>query len=113
MRPLESAQENIRRLAEDSSINLPYLKQCCTTNRSSHCACVNCGIEYCCEDCRYQAYHLYHQTLCLGENRQNPNHPINLLIDVWRQMHFPPETTTIYLIIKLLAMMKQVKKISF
>lgn len=108
MRPLESAQENIRRLAEDSTINLPHLKQCCTTNRSLHCACVNCGIGYCSEDCRSQAYHLYHQSLCLGENHQNPSHPINVLLDAWKQIHFPPETTTIYLIIKLLAMMKQV-----
>lgn len=110
MRPLETAQENVRRLAENSSINLPHVKQCCSTNKSAISVCDNCKIEYCSETCKYQAYHTYHQTLCLGENRKNPNHPFNLLMDVWKQIHLPPETTTIFLIIKLIATMKQVHK---
>ncbi|CAF0828134.1 unnamed protein product [Brachionus calyciflorus] len=107
MRPLESAQENIRRLCENPSINLPHLKQCCETKKSTHCVCSQCSIEYCSEDCRLQAFNLYHQTLCLGENRRNPSHPFNILMDVWKQIHLPPETTNIYLIFKLIAMMKQ------
>ena len=107
MRPLETAQENVCRLAEDSSIKLPYLKECCQTNKSQHCACANCGVEYCSRECLELALNTYHQVMCLGSERFNPNMPMNLLIDVWKQIHLPPETTSIELILKMLATMKQ------
>jgi hypothetical protein len=108
MKPLETAEENVRRLAETSTISLPLLSQCCQTEKNLHALCPQCGIEYCSEACRAEALQLYHQSLCVGENRKNPNFPLNILMDIWKQIHLPPETTTIYLILKLIAMMKQV-----
>ncbi len=108
MRPLENAEENVRRLAETQSINLPYLSQCCVTNKTAQSACSQCGIEYCSESCSQEASQLYHQSLCLGSERKNPNSPLNVLMEIWRQIHLPPETTTLNLILKLLAMVKQV-----
>lgn len=110
MKPLENAEENVRRLAETQSISLPYLNQCCPTEKRSHTKCPQCEIEYCSEACLRQAFESYHQTLCLGANRKNPDSPLNFLMEVWRRIHLPPETTTINLIIKLIAMMKQVNR---
>lgn len=108
MRPLENAQENVRRLAENQSINLPHLKECCEIypRKSAHCRCDACGVEYCSRDCQIQAYAAYHQSLCTGSDPSNQS--IAILMEYWRQTHFPPETTTIYLILKLMALTKQV-----
>ena len=54
------------------------------------------------------AYQAYHKSMCLGERVNDPNHPYSILMDFWRQIHLPPETTTIDLILKLVATMKQV-----
>lgn len=111
MRPLENAQENVRRLAENNqSINLPHLKECCETyaRKSAHCRCDACGVEYCCQECQIQAYAAYHQSLCTRNDPNNNNQSIAILMDYWRQTHFPPETTTIYLILKIMALIKQV-----
>ena len=45
--------------------------------------------------------------MCLGANHENEQHPINVLNEAWKKIHYPPETTTILLIVKLLAMYKQ------
>lgn len=34
---------------------------------------------------------------------------LQVLDEVWREMHYPPETTSINLICKILAMVKQVR----
>lgn len=107
MKPLETAEENVRRLAEDPSITLPHLKANCVINKELHCACNQCGVEYCSNMCRNLALDKYHESLCIGEQRTNANHPLNLLMDVWRQVHLPPETTTIEIILRLLATIKQ------
>jgi len=106
MQPLETAEENVRRLAEDSSINLPYIKENCATNKENHCACNQCGIEYCSNACRNLALDRFHASLCVGL-QNNPSHPMNILMDVWKQVHLPPETTTIEIILKLIATIKQ------
>ncbi len=82
MKPLETAQENVCRLAEDSSLKLPYLKECCTTNKASHCVCDKCGLEYCSEECRVAAFNTYHESLC--QLRSDPNSTYNVLMDIWR-----------------------------
>lgn len=108
MRPLENAQENVRRLAENQSIVLPHLKECCETfaQKSNQCRCPQCGIEYCSKDCLLQASDSYHQSVC-------PTNPaaaqsMSILMDYWKQIHLPPETTNIYLVLKLIALAKQV-----
>lgn len=111
MRPLENAQENVRRLAENPSIVLPHLKECCETfaQRSAQCRCNRCGVEYCCQGCQNEAFVSYHQDLCAANDLVNQTIPV--LMDYWRQIHLPPETTTIYLILKLMAITKQVAKV--
>jgi hypothetical protein len=111
MRPLENAEENVRRLTENHTLSLPLMDRCCETKKSTHCSCVQCGIEYCSIECRQNAFESYHQTLCLGQSRKDPNNPVNFLMEIWKQIHLPPETTTIYLILKLIAMIKQVSEI--
>lgn len=83
MQPLETAEENVRRLAEDSSINLPYIKENCATKKELHCACNQCGVEYCSNICRNLALDRFHESLCVGP-QNDPNHPINVLMDVWK-----------------------------
>ncbi len=83
MTPLETAEENVRRLAEDSSIDLPYLKENCSTKKELHVACVQCGIEYCSNTCRNIALDSFHESLCVGA-QNDPNHPLNILMDFWR-----------------------------
>lgn len=106
MRPLENAQENVRRLAENQAIILPHLKECCETQKSLHRKCNKCGVEYCSEQCQMASLAQYHQALCVGDS--GSNHAIGLLMDYWKQIHLPPETTSIYLVLKLMAIMKQV-----
>ncbi len=89
LRPLESAEENVRRLTEDFTIKLPYLKENCTTNKQLHCVCEQCGLEYCSIECKQSALNEYHQVLCLGQSRLDSNHPYNVLMDTWRQLHLP------------------------
>lgn len=107
MRPLETTEENIARLTEDRNFKLPYLKEFCSVDKSKFVQCSNCQIEYCSEECRQNAFNSYHQTLCLGKDRFNENHPVNRLLETWRQIHLPPETTTIMLVLKLVAIIKQ------
>lgn len=49
----------------------------------------------------------YHHTLCLGSNPEDPNHPVNKLVEAWKRMHFPPETTSITIILRILAFIRQ------
>ncbi|XP_058821496.1 histone-lysine N-trimethyltransferase SMYD5 [Topomyia yanbarensis] len=108
LRPLETAESNVRRLTNDYTINLPY-PECCTVQEqlSSHTKCTDCMEMYCGAECLQNALQLYHRVLCLGANRSDTNHPINALVEFWKNIHFPPETSSIMLVIKIIAMFKQ------
>jgi hypothetical protein len=84
MKPLETTEENIRRLINDPKFKLPYYAECCETNKTVFSKCEKCQIDYCSNECKKEAFLLYHQVLCLGEHRFNPEHPINLLLDAWK-----------------------------
>ncbi|XP_077293584.1 SET and MYND domain containing, class 5 [Arctopsyche grandis] len=104
MRPLETAEQNVRRLAAEPAIILPH-PQCCTTSLQNITQCENCDTKYCSNNCREIAYNLYHRTLCHSSN--DTAHPLEQLVEAWKQVHFPPETATIMLIIRILAMIHQ------
>lgn len=70
-------------------------------------SCPDCKIRYCSENCRLEAYNKYHATLCLKLNLHNQDHPLNQLNEAWKTLHYPPETCSIMLIARILAMMKQ------
>src|SRR5262249_11217431 len=66
--------------------------------------------RYCSKECRDIAYQTYHKVLCLGDRILDPSHPVNQLYDAWKHTHYPPETATISLLGKMIAMYKQVYK---
>lgn len=103
--PLETAEENVRRLAGDQTISLPYTEQCCTTSKSTQVICT-CSVRYCSTECRGQAWALYHQTLCTANNASIAE-PTSKLCDFWKSIHYPPETASIMLLVKVLASIKQ------
>lgn len=108
--PLETAEHNIRRLAANNSIALPYL-ECDITQEVAftQTACPECKVKYCNENCLMEAEEKYHKSLCLGNEVGNLNHPLNALNELWKKMHYPPETCTIKLIVRMLGMIKQAK----
>jgi len=63
---------------------------------------------YCSTICYQQAMNNYHLTLCQSNENNNKDQLIRHIIDLWRSVHPPPETTSISLVLKLMAMLKQV-----
>lgn len=108
MKPLETAEENLRRLTGNQTVTLPY-PECCTVQKSKYLQvqCPNCPTQYCSAECLTAAADRYHKFLCLGLDHANAVHPLNVLNEAWRKIHYPPETTTIRLVLRLLAMYKQ------
>ncbi|OPL32819.1 hypothetical protein AM593_01874, partial [Mytilus galloprovincialis] len=51
----------------------------------------------------------YHQVLCMGPSRlsEDNDHPLARLQETWRNIHYPPETSSIMLIVKMVALVKQ------
>uniref|UniRef100_A0A8B9JBW9 Protein-lysine N-trimethyltransferase SMYD5 n=1 Tax=Astyanax mexicanus TaxID=7994 RepID=A0A8B9JBW9_ASTMX len=64
-------------------------------------------VMYCSSECKQAAWEKYHQALCLGPSREDPDHPINKLQDAWRSAHYPPETSSIMLMARMVAIVKQ------
>ncbi|KAK3733768.1 hypothetical protein RRG08_026879 [Elysia crispata] len=108
LKSLENAEEMVQRLTNDPSIVLPF-PECCEVDATKFAFCPQCQVLYCSPHCRDAALNSYHQALCLGSSRENPDHPLNQLINQWRSFHYPPETGSIMLIIKTIAMIKQAK----
>ncbi|GFO21323.1 SET and MYND domain-containing protein 5 [Plakobranchus ocellatus] len=108
LRSLENAEEMAKRLANNQSLVLPY-PECCDVDPSKFSLCPQCQVLYCSPWCREAALSCYHEVLCLGPLREDPDHPLNQLINQWRSFHYPPETGSIMLIVKIIAMIKQAK----
>ncbi|XP_053670061.1 histone-lysine N-trimethyltransferase SMYD5 [Anopheles nili] len=110
LRPLETAERNAQRLANDPSILLPRT-ECCTVEPllSNHTKCQQCGVLYCSSDCLNNALNRYHAAVCLGDDALNENHPINILVEFWKKMHYPPETCGIMLFVKIVGLFRQAK----
>ncbi|XP_014472258.1 PREDICTED: SET and MYND domain-containing protein 5 [Dinoponera quadriceps] len=106
LRPLETAEENAQRLAGNSNIVLPH-SECCETNKNLTTECPTCGVKYCSVECQNEAFQRYHSTLCLQSRVKDENHPLTQLNETWKQMHYPPETATIMLLARMVAMVNQ------
>ena len=106
--PLETAEENVRRLSGDPTVSLPFTEQCCPTNKSAHVSCT-CGVLFCTPECRQRAWDLYHRSLCPSEpsNASTLGQSIEKLCNFWKTTHYPPETASIMLLVKILAAIKQ------
>ncbi|NWY28626.1 SMYD5 protein, partial [Agelaius phoeniceus] len=108
LRALETAEENAQRLLGKSSLVLPHPEQC-SIRKDLHQQCPRCQVTYCSAECRQAALEQYHQVLCLGPSRDDPTHPLNKLQEAWRNMHYPPETSSIMLMARMVATIKQAK----
>ncbi|PSN44796.1 SET and MYND domain-containing protein 5 [Blattella germanica] len=106
LRPLESAEENVRRLTRKKDLILPY-PHCCPTNKETHTDCPSCGVQYCNTSCKDQAWNQYHRTLCLRSHLHNANHPLEQLNEAWKHMHYPPESASIMLLARMVATVQQ------
>jgi len=95
-----------QRLTNNPGLTLPYT-ECCKVDQSKYVPCPQCGVWYCSPDCRDKAWAQYHRTLCMGASREDPAHPLAQLIETWRSFHYPPETTSIMLLLKIIATIKQ------
>ncbi|XP_053604845.1 histone-lysine N-trimethyltransferase SMYD5 [Plodia interpunctella] len=104
MRPLETPEQNVRRLSCKPDIVLPH-SNCYETNLENVTTCDQCGVLYCCESCKQQAYVTYHRLLC--HDISDVQHPVMVLLEAWKQMHYPPETTSIMLLVRILAFIEQ------
>lgn len=102
MKPLETAQQVYQRLSGDKTTILPRPDLAPTPPTIVKCS--QCIEEYCSEDCLDTAYNTYHKVLCTQSDKQ---HPVLLLIEAWKNMHYPPETTNIMLIARLIAQAMQ------
>jgi len=109
MRPLESAEENVRRLAAKPDVILPH-PECDKTRKTVQVVCPHCAVAYCSPNCRDQAWNQYHETICQRVLGGNPNHPLEKLNEAWKVMHYPPETASIMLLVRILASMIQSKE---
>uniref|UniRef100_A0A8C2Z6B0 Protein-lysine N-trimethyltransferase SMYD5 n=1 Tax=Cyclopterus lumpus TaxID=8103 RepID=A0A8C2Z6B0_CYCLU len=108
LRALETAEENARRLSGIPGLSLPH-PQLCRVRPELHQGCPQCQVMYCSSECRQAAADQYHRVLCLGSSHDDPDHPVNKLKDAWRSMHYPPETSSIMLMARMVAAVKQAK----
>uniref|UniRef100_A0A3Q3DUR0 Protein-lysine N-trimethyltransferase SMYD5 n=1 Tax=Hippocampus comes TaxID=109280 RepID=A0A3Q3DUR0_HIPCM len=106
LRALETAEENARRLAGNPALSLPY-PELCPVQPQHHQVCPHCQVMYCSAECRQAAADQYHRALCLGPSYEDPDHPVNKLKDAWRSMHYPPETSSIMLLARMVATVQQ------
>ncbi|XP_017057223.1 SET and MYND domain-containing protein 5 [Drosophila ficusphila] len=111
MRPLETVLENVRRLASDPRVEVPLLQHDPTAQWvAQFTQCPRCKVRYCSEDCLMEAQKRYHRVACMGAFRSDDTHPINVLNETWKKMHYPPETGSIMLIVRLMALYQQSAK---
>ncbi|XP_052006095.1 histone-lysine N-trimethyltransferase SMYD5 [Xyrauchen texanus] len=103
---LETAEENARRLSGLPGLCLPH-PELCKVRPDRHQSCPQCPVMYCSTECRQSAWEQYHKVLCLGPSHDDPNHPINKMQDAWRSVHYPPETSSIMLMARMVATIKQ------
>ncbi|CAL1526150.1 unnamed protein product [Lymnaea stagnalis] len=106
LRSLETAEEMAKRLTNNPGLSLPY-PECCDLDTSQFAQCPDCQILYCSSVCRDLAASQYHQVLCKGSSHDDAENPLNQLVEIWRSFHYPPETCSIMLIAKIIAMVKQ------
>ncbi|XP_002163562.2 histone-lysine N-trimethyltransferase SMYD5 isoform X1 [Hydra vulgaris] len=108
MRSLETAQNMARRLAADYTLELPYHEQCSLSVQrvNSIYKCPNCCIPFCSKECYSEAYEKYHKSLCLHPDEMSES-PVYRIEEAWKQLHYPPETASVMLIVRILAMIAQ------
>uniref|UniRef100_A0A0A9WCY4 SET and MYND domain-containing protein 5 n=2 Tax=Lygus hesperus TaxID=30085 RepID=A0A0A9WCY4_LYGHE len=100
LKPMESVEENVRRLTANASVVVPF-PELCVTAKSNQVFCESCGVGFCSEGCKTLAEQQYHSLLCPGKLPAMVH-----LVETWKRMHYPPETTSISLIARIIAMVE-------
>lgn len=104
MSPLETAENNVRRLAFDERIVLPFPELDSVQHlQEKFVTCNECATKYCSQECLVTAAQLYHKAICEG---CLPGGIYDELNEAWKKIHYPPETGTIMLIVRIFAMLK-------
>lgn len=99
LRPLETTDENIKRLTNNENIVVPY-PNLCPTEKTQHVYC-DCGVGFCSASCKELSWEQYHQYLC---TLRNPS--VNKLLLAWSDFHYPPETCSIMIVLKMIAIIE-------
>ncbi|EDV22754.1 uncharacterized protein TRIADDRAFT_28394 [Trichoplax adhaerens] len=108
LRSLEDAETMARRLSGNPNVVLPHKEYCSTYAMENYVKCPRCQVTmYCSSTCLEKAVKEYHRSLCCGSNNCRPDHSLNRLRETWRNIHYPPETSSIMLIAKMIAMIEQ------
>nr|CAB3266419.1 SET and MYND domain-containing protein 5 [Phallusia mammillata] len=107
MKSLETAESMSQRLTENRSLSLPH-PECCERNVAITVQCPQCEITYCSTSCRDKAFTEYHQILCPHSQYCSPE-GLEQLDETWRNIHYPPETATVWLLAKIMTRVKMEK----
>ena len=86
MFPLESAEQNIRRLTFDMTIILP-LPEADPTNEIQQriVQCSECGAKFCSSECLAKAESIYHKIMC---NASRPGQAFDQVNEIWKWVEF-------------------------
>lgn len=87
-------------------IVLPF-PQCCQTSKDQIVICEACGVFYCSNECRIKAFNQYHRSMCIQTMERNLTHPLEKLTEAWKELHYPPETFNIMLLVRVLMLIQQ------
>lgn len=79
MHPLETAEENIRRLAFDATVILPYPEA--DAVKKNVVQCPNCSTKFCSAECLLQAEKQYHKLMC---PHLQPNQSFDRINEIWK-----------------------------
>ncbi|KAH8861775.1 SET and MYND domain-containing protein 5 [Schistosoma japonicum] len=101
LRPLESSEENVQRLTNNPTFTLPYSEASFQCNQIVQCP--TCLTNYCSQNCLDSAALTYHSVMCMGLIESENENPLKKLDIIWRQFHYPPESGTIFLLVRIAA----------
>nr|CAH8841392.1 unnamed protein product [Trichobilharzia regenti] len=99
--PLETSEENARRLTNNPSLTLPHPEAAFQCNQIVQCP--KCLVNYCSPNCLESAALVYHSVMCIGLNETSGENPLEKLDMLWRESHYPPESGTIFLLVRVAA----------
>lgn len=107
MKPLEDVEENLRRLTGNKSLIVPHKEFCqISSMKSNFSHCEKCDTRYCSVGCQVKAFKSHHQFLCPANGFISPDFLENFE-QLWNEIHYPPETSNIMILVKMIAMINQ------
>lgn len=99
--PLESAALNASRLTGNPHIVLPHPSCGSLEDVINPVRCPGCNVTYCTLSCLEEAAVTYHSIVCPKDACPSASHPLLQLDEIWRQLHYPPESSSIFLLVRI------------